>query len=101
MLIAILLLIFVVLRIYIKKMENQTLSNRLTYLTLASAGIGFAAYTLHPLLIGLFFLILIIPKYYPFEPHSLTTIASITFTTLIFGIIDGYTFLALQAYLQG
>lgn len=64
--IAILLLIFVVLRIYIKKMENQNLSNRLTYLTLASAGIGFAAYTLHPLLIGLFFLILIIPKYYPF-----------------------------------
>lgn len=79
-------------------MERQKYSDRLTYLTLASALIGFLAYTVSPFLLTLYAGVVLIPKYHPFDPHSLRTVASLTSTTLVFGIINGFTCTALQEY---
>ena len=73
-------------------MEQQKYSNLITCLTLTAAAIGFAGCTLSSLIWTGYIVIMLIPKYYPFHPHAWTKIAPISFTTFVFGIINGYSY---------
>ena len=79
-------------------MEKETYSKQITYITLIAFSIGFIGFVQHYSIWILMLAVFIVPKYYHFSSHSWLNIASLTATTFVFGIINGYSYFSIRDF---
>lgn len=80
-------------------MDKQDSVSSITFLTLAAAAIGFLSFLLHPLIAILYGIVLFLPSQLSQLSHTPQRVAAFTFTTFIFGIINGHTFRSVCQYM--
>ena len=79
-------------------MDKEAYSRQTTYITLISFAIGFIGYVFNYFFWILMAIVFIVPKYYHFSSHSWIKIGSMTATTFVFGIINGYSYFSIRDF---
>lgn len=83
-------------------MEKQQYAERVTRVTLLSHMIGFVAVMVNPLFGLIIIPVLAFPKFVPtfIASHEWVSLAKFNLTTFAFGLINGYTAVALNQYIS-